>query len=305
MENIEKIHKNLRKKEPKGISDKVTKIIIIVILFPAALISLIPLWTVFVTSFTSDKSIADYGFELWPRLFSLDGYIYIFTRPMLILSAYAVTIEVTLLGTFFGVLIMAMFAYTLTRKNFKPRKFLDFFIFFPLLFGSGTVPYYILITRYLHLKNNLLVLILPLLVSPFYVLLLRTYFKGLPPSLIEAAKLDGAGDIRIFFSIILPLSLPALSTVALFSMLGYWNDMYQALLFIDNQSLYPLQYLLYKLINDKSVIPQGSAFMGQVTPYESTRMAMAVLAILPILFSFGFVQKYFIKGITLGGVKGD
>jgi len=260
---------------------------------------------VFIASFTSDTAIADFGYRLWPKQFSLEAYVYLLTRPLLLLRAYSVTIEVTVIGTVTGVLIMSMFAYTLTRGNFRPRRFLDFFIFFPMLFSGGTVPYYILVTRYLFLKNTIWVMILPLLVSPFYVLLLRTYFKGLPPMLLEAAKLDGAGETRIFFTIVCPLSMPAISTVALFSMLGYWNDMYQALLFIDNQNLFPLQYLLYKLLEDSQIIPQGSAYAGQPTPYQSVRMAMAVMAILPILFSFGFVQKYFIRGITLGGIKGD
>ena len=174
-----------------------------------------------------------------------------------------------------------------------------------MLFNGGFVPYYINMSRVLHVKDTLWALILPYLVSPFYVLLLRTYFSGLPHDLFDAAKVDGAGEWRIFFQIVVPLSTPALATVGLFTMLQYWNDMYQALLFIENQRLNPLQYTLYRLLVNTQMLNDLAVQAGQPVPHLSVTMAMAVIAIGPIVFAFLFVQKYFVRGITLGSLKGD
>jgi putative aldouronate transport system permease protein len=284
--------------------EKALKFLIAIVFIPICIVMGLPLWIVFVASFTKDSAISDYGYQLWPPEFSLDAYKYLIGEPELILRAYGVTISATIVGTLIGVFIMTMLAYAISHKDFKFQRFANIYVFFPMLFSGGVVPYYILITRYLHLKNNILVLILPLLVSPFFVLLLRTYLKGLPRELFEAAKIDGAGEVTVFFRVALPLSLPAIATVSLFMMLVYWNDMYQALLFIDNQNLYPLPYLLYQIVYNTNIIQEGSQYTGTVTPYQSTRMAMAVLAIFPVLFSFAFIQRFFIRGITLGGLKG-
>lgn len=288
-----------------NLNNRLFKGIITAAFVPVCLMSILPMWIIIVASFTKDKAISDYGYRLWPAIFSLDAYRYLISKPGLVLRAYLVSITVTVTGTIIGLILMSMLSYTISRRGFKPGKWMGFYVFFTMLFNGGVVPYYILITKHLHLKNNILVLVLPLLISPFYVMLLRTYFRNLPVMLFEAAKLDGAGEMRMFFIIALPLSLPAMATIALFSMLTYWNDMYQALLFIDNQNLYPLQYLLYKLIYNAGIIQEGAQYTGTITPYQSIRMAMAVLAIAPVLFSFAFIQKYFIRGITLGGLKGD
>jgi len=213
---------------------------------------------------------------------------------------------VTLVGSSLGLLIMAMLAFALARRDFKFRKPLSFYVFFTMLFNGGLVPWYILITQYLHLKNTIFALILPYLVIPWFVLLLRTYFAGLPTELFEAAKIDGASEWRIFYKIAIPLSTPALATVGLFSMLQYWNDWWLALLFIDDKKLYPLQYLLYTIQSNIDAISQNPEMnMGIIIPTQGVRMAMAVLAIGPIVFAFLFVQRYFVRGITLGGIKGD
>lgn len=287
------------------LNNKFLKTTIKMIFIPICLLSIIPLWTIFVASFTQDKAISDYGYQLWPKIFSLEAYAYLFTTPTLITQAYFISTTVTIIGTIVGIIFMSMLAYVMAHRNFKYAKGLGFYVFFTMLFSGGVVPYYILITRYLHLKNTIWVLILPLLISPFSVMILRTYFRRLPQSLFEAAELDGAGEFQIFLKVALPLAKPALATIALFSMLTYWNDMYQALLFIDNQRLYPLPYLLYRIIFEHNIIQEAAQYTGTITPYQSVRMAMAVLAIFPILITFPFIQRFFIKGITLGGLKGE
>jgi putative aldouronate transport system permease protein len=200
---------------------------------------------------------------------------------------------------------MALLAYPISRPDFRLRKPLSFYIFFTMLFNAGVVPLYIFVTDYLHLQDTLIILILPYLVVPWFVLLLRTFFSRLPQELLEAARIDGAGEWRTFFQIVLPLSTPSLATVGLFSMLLYWNDWWLSLLFIDNAKLFPLQYLLYRLITNIDAIAASSQMGGVQLPTDSVRMAMAILAIGPIVFAFAFIQRYFISGITLGGVKGD
>ena len=279
---------------------------IVIILLPIMLCSLMPIWLLVISSFADKQALANHGFQIWPSAFSLDAYLTLFIKPDFLFRSYGITAGITAIGMSIGVLIMSMFAYAVSRSHLKGRGALSFFIFFTLLFQGGTLPYYLMITKFLRLQNNLLVLILPLLVAPFQVLLLRTYFLSLPTSLIESAKLDGAKELRIFFTIVFPLSLPAIMTVALFQLVTYWNDMYQALLFIDKQDLYPLQYLLYKISYNTSIIPtDGSQYTGTPRSPLALRMAMATLALIPIILAFAFIQRYFVKGITLGAIKGE
>jgi putative aldouronate transport system permease protein len=266
---------------------------------------LAPLILMLSASFSSEAAISKYGYSLVPHDFTTAAYQYILQDPAQMLTAYGVTITVTLIGTCCGVLIMALLAYPLSRKDFFLRKPLSFYIFFTLLFNGGVVPLYILVTHYLQLQNTLEALILPYLVMPWYVLLLRTYFAALPRELIDAAKMDGAGEWRIFFRIVVPLSRPALATVALFTALVFWNDWYLALLFITNSNLVPLQYLLYQISTDITILQTSTQAFGVQVPALSAQMAIAVLAVGPISLAFLFVQKYFVSGITLGGVKGD
>jgi putative aldouronate transport system permease protein len=266
---------------------------------------LIPLVMIVSGSFTEEATLVNTGYHLIPPKFSLEAYQWLWNDPSLLLNAYGVSIAVTGIGTLVGVLIMAMLAYVLSRKDFKLRLVLTFIVFFTMLFNGGLVPYYINMSRVLHLKDTIWVLILPYLVTPFYVLLLRTYFSTLPRDLFDAARVDGAGELRIFFQIVVPLSTPALATVALFTMLQYWNDMYQALLFIENQRLYPLQFTLYKLLVNTQMLNDLAVRSGQPVPHSSVTMAMAVIAIGPVILAFLFVQKYFVRGMTLGSIKGD
>jgi putative aldouronate transport system permease protein len=266
---------------------------------------LAPLILMLSASFSSEAAISKNGYSLFPQSFTTDAYHYILQDPTQMLTAYGVTITVTVIGTGLGVLIMALLAYPLSRKDFFLRKPLSFYVFFTLLFNGGVVPLYILVTHYLQLKDTLEALILPYLVMPWYVLLLRTYFAALPRELIDAAKTDGAGEWRIFFQIVVPLSRPALATVALFTALVFWNDWYLALLFINSSNLVPLQYLLYQISTDITTLQTSSQAFGVQVPALSAQMAIAVLAVGPITLAFLFVQKYFVSGITLGGVKGD
>jgi len=266
---------------------------------------LVPMIILVSASLSSETDISTYGFSLVPRTFTGAAYQYILQDPSQILTAYAVTITVTLIGTGAGVLIMALLAYPLSRADFSWRRPLSFFVFFTLLFSGGLVPLYILVTHYLQIQDTLFALILPYLVMPWYVLLLRAYFAALPRELIDAAKVDGAGEWRIFFQIIVPLSRPALATVGLFCALTYWNDWYLALLFINNPSLVPLQYLLYQISTNIAILQTSSQAFGVQIPALSAQMAIAVLAIGPITVAFLAVQKHFVSGITLGGVKGD
>ena len=279
--------------------------LIIIFIGIVCVIFTIPIILIISASLTSAKALADIGYRLIPPEFSTAAYDYLLHEPILITQSYGVSIFITVVGVTVGVLIMAMLAYVLSKKDFKLRSVLTFYIFFTMLFSGGLVPYYINMVRVLHLKNTLWALILPGLVVPFFVLLLRTYFATLPTELFDSAKIDGANEIQIFFQIAVPLAMPAILTIALFLMLNYWNDVFQALLFIESNSLSPLQFTLYKMIvNTTNLSPEGMQ-NGMIVPVLSVRMAMAVLALGPIILAFLFVQRYFVRGITLGSIKGD
>ena len=278
------------------------------VLIVLTVIFILPLLLVISGSFSTEQDIALHGYALIPGHFSLAAYQYLFNNSDLIVSGYEVTIAVTLIGSAASLLIMALLGYAISRRDFRYRRAISFFTLFTMLFNGGLVPTYIMMTQFLQVQDNLLAYILPYLVIPLYVLLLRTYFSGLPTELIEAAKLDGAGEWRIFFQIVIPMSTPALATVGLLIMLVYWNDWFQPLLYITNTHLMSLQYLLYQ-IQQNVMMLNTSANQANVStttiPSQSVLMAMAVLAIGPIVFAFLFTQRYFVRGITLGGLKGD
>jgi putative aldouronate transport system permease protein len=262
-------------------------------------------------SISDEKAIAINGYSLLPQKPSLAAYQFIFNDSGQILRSYGISIFITVVGTLLSVLITAMFAYPISRKEFKYRNFFAFIVFFTMLFNGGLVPWYMVYSNLLHLKDTLWVLMMPMLLSPFYLLIMKTFFSNsLPDSVIESAKMDGAGEFKIFFSIVLRLSTPALATIGLFSTLGYWNDWFNALMFISKTQLFPLQFLLYRvqasletLIEMSSKTGQNSLTMADL-PGESTRMALCVITIGPIVLAYPFFQKYFIKGLTIGAVKG-
>ena len=274
-----------------------------------AIICIVPFVTVISASFSNETDLALYGFSVLPREVDLTAYAYLFRNPEMIINAYVVTIIITAAGTFFGVLFMAMAAYCLARSNFRYTKALTFFIFFPTLFSGGMVPSYIINTQYLHLTDNLLALILPTLINVFHVIMLRTFFKQLPESLFEAAKVDGASEYYIFAKIALPLSKPVIATVAFLGALTKWNEWYNAMLYIRSDDLVPLQYMLQRMMMNIQTLLDAMQYapsMVDITdlPGENLRMAMLVVAIGPMMLFFPFFQKYFTKGMTVGAVKG-
>lgn len=273
-----------------------------------AIMCLIPFLMIVIGSVTEESHIIKNGYSLIPSVLSLDAYEFIFKNPKQIVSAYQITLLVTIVGTVIGLFITAMTAYVLQRKDFKNRNVFSFYFFFTTLFSGGLVPWYILIVKYLGWKDSLLALIVPPLLNVFYIIIMRSFISStIPDAISESAKMDGAGDFRIFLSMILPLTKPALATIGLFISLNYWNDWYHATLFINKENLYPLQYFLYKILSsiafaNSSVASQGSVVMD--TPKESFKLAMTVIATGPIVLLYPFVQKYFIQGITIGSVKG-
>jgi putative aldouronate transport system permease protein len=268
-----------------------------------------PLLYILSASFSSENSLALYGYSLIPKEFSTQAYEYIFKTPKQILSSYSVTIFVTVIGTAFSLLFTSMLAYVTARKDFKYFRQLSFMVFFTLLFNAGMVPSYIMITKYYHLKENIWVLILPYTIIPWHVFLMKGFFSDIPTSLIEAAKIDGASEIRTFFTIIMPTSKPALATIGLFCAFTYWNDWWLSMLYIDSPKLTSLQFYLYRIMNNiqflTSYMTAGTISIDySKLPSETARMALCVLAAGPMLVIFPFFQKYFVKGITLGAVKG-
>lgn len=271
-----------------------------------ALCCLIPLLLIVSASLTDENTLTRSGYSLIPQQWSTQAYDLIFRNPEVILRAYSVTMFTTFVGTIVAVGLMSMLAYALSRPEFILRKPLSFFVFFTMLFNGGIVPYYILMTQYLHVQNTVFALLLPYFVVAFYVLILRTYFATLPSELIDAARVDGAGEFRIFVSIAVPLAKPALATIALFTALNYWNDWTTPLYFIRDSHLYPLQYLLYIIQSNVDAMQLQSA-VGNISvgamPAETARMAMAVLATGPAAVLFLFFQRYLVRGVTLGAFK--
>lgn len=272
-------------------------------------ICIVPFVTVISASLSNETDLAFYGFSILPKKVDFSAYAYLFENPGTIINAYIVTIFITVVGTFLGVIFMAMAAYCLARSNFRYKRALTFFIFFPTLFSGGMVPSYIINTQYLHLTDTLAALILPTLINVFHIIMLRTFFKQLPESLFEAAKMDGASEYTIFFKIALSLSKPVIATVAFLSALTKWNEWYNAMLYIRSDKLMPLQYMLQRMMmNIQSILDnmQNVPSMVDITalPGENLRMAMLVVAIGPMMLFFPFFQKYFVRGMTVGAVKG-
>lgn len=273
------------------------------------IICIVPFMIVISASFSSETDLAINGFGVLPRVVDTAAYAYLFKNPATIINAYIVTITITVIGTFLGVLFMSMAAYCLARSTFKYKGLLTFFIFFPTLFSGGMVPSYIINTQYLHLTDTLAAMILPSLINVFHIIMLRTFFKQLPDALYEAATIDGASEYLIFFKIVLPLSKPVIATVAFLSALAKWNEWYNAMLYIRSDKLVPLQYMLQRMMmNLRALLDAMQNVPASVNiqdlPGENLRMAMLVVAIGPMLLVFPFFQKYFTKGMTVGAVKG-
>ncbi len=296
------------KKQDKIVGD----VIAVILIALAVLFFLIPLLLVISVSLTDEQALITNGFSLIPSEFSIEGYRYIFMDPSTILISYGVTIAQAVLAMSLSVLVMSMCAYPLSRSNFKLRNIIMFYIFFTMLFSGGMVPTYILNTQTLGLRDNFLIYILPGAVSAWYVIILRTFFKELPAALVDSAKIDGARELTIFFRIILPLSKPVIATVSLLILLAKWNDWMTSFLYITNEDLFTLQYLLQRLLEKiefvramaAEALGAGVDLNSEELPGENMRFAMSVVAAGPMMFIFPFFQKYFVKGLTVGSVKG-
>ena len=272
-----------------------------------SLFCLLPFILIISGSFTSQASIMTDGYQLIPKEFSLEAYVFLLEAPDDILRAYGVTIFVTVVGTLVSLLVTSLAAYVLANKAFRYRNTVSFFFYFTTVFGGGLVPWYIFNIKYLHFKDNLISLILPTLVNVTYLLILKSYMKNVPDAVYESAHLDGAGDWTIYWKIALPLNKAGLATVGLFTALNYWNDWYNAMLYIDNSKLYPLQYYLNDILNKSQGMMAAAAQAGipaAQVPTEPVKLAMTVVATGPILLLYPFLQKYFVKGVTIGAVKG-
>lgn len=277
----------------------------VILLF--SVICLIPFWLIIASSFESESQIIRNGFTLWPREFTLESYKLALENPMSIVRAYAVTIFITVVGTFLSVFVNVMTGYVLSRKDFYHRNQVSYFFFFTTLFSGGLVPWYILIVNYLKLKNSLLAIILPSILSVWYILLVKGFMQGIPHEITESAKIDGAGDFKIFWSLIIPLSKPVVATITLFAALQFWNDWYNCMLFISDNSLYTLQYFLHNLIQSARMVREmltDATVEIAAIPIESMKMSLTVIVTGPIIFLYPFIQRYFVSGLTLGAVKG-
>jgi len=272
-----------------------------------ALLCLFPFALMITSSFMEEKEIISEGFKLFPKKFTTSAYRFLLSNPKKLIDSYKVTIIITVVGTVSGLFFMSMAGYVLNRKDFKYRNFFSFFIYFTTLFSGGLIPSYILMVRYLGLKNNILAMILPSLMSAWSIFLMRNFMRSVPDSMYESATIDGAGDFRIYWQIYMPLSIPALATVGLFQALGYWNQWYSAMLYIESAEKFPLQYFLQKMVNQANVqllISKGIVIDASELPSQSIKMATAVVATGPIILLYPFVQRYFISGLTVGAVKG-
>ncbi|MEK3884004.1 carbohydrate ABC transporter permease [Paenibacillus sp. PL2-23] len=273
-----------------------------------ALLCLLPFVLIVSSSMTSEDKIIMDGYQFIPLDFSVEAFKILFKYPDQMVNAYLVTIGVTAAGTFFGLFLTSMTAYALSRKDFKWRNKFSFFFFFTTLFNGGLVPWYLLIVNYLQMKDTVLALIIPMLLNVFYIIVMKSFLSSIPEAIVESAKIDGAGDFRIYAQLILPLSKPALATIGLFLALAYWNDWYNALLFVSDEKLMPLQYYLYKMLGNmdgmRKAMMGAGAVVTTAVPTESLKMAMTVVATGPILLAYPLVQRYFVKGLTIGAVKG-
>ncbi|MDQ0062481.1 carbohydrate ABC transporter permease [Paenibacillus harenae] len=285
------------------------RLIAYTVVIVGSILCILPFILIVSASLSSNASILQNGYSIFPTDFSLEGYKVIFQVPDELFRAYGVTTFVTIVGTSLGLLLMTMAGYVLQRKDFKYRNLFSFLIYFTTLFGGGLVPYYMLITNYLDFTNKMSALIWPSLMTPFLIILMRSFISSaVPDEVVESAKIDGANDFLIYYRIVLPLAIPGLATVGLFLALHYWNDWFSSAMYINDAANYQLQFYLYNIINTSAFLSNIGAGAGIVladgVPTESMKMAMAIVVTGPILLLYPFIQRYFVKGLTIGAVKG-
>lgn len=287
----------------------ISQIMIIFVISLFSIACLFPFIMVISGSLSTEKDIMDYGYTLWPKTVTFDSYRILLLGSTRIIDAYGVSILVTIAGTVLSLLVTSMGAYVMARRSFKYRNILSIYVIITMLFNGGLVPWYIICVRYLDLKDTLWALILPMLANAFNMFLIRNFMLSIPEDMNESAKMDGAGEFKIFYALIMPLSLPVLATVGLFVALSYWNDWFLGLMFVDKQELQPLQLLLRTLVSNVEFLKSSSnaSAMQRISaqiPSESIKMALTVITIGPIVFLYPFVQRFFVKGLMVGAVKG-
>ncbi len=290
-----------------GVSDIIVRGIGYFVTTVYALACIFPFLVILGSSFSSESYLNLHGVQLIPGEFSTEAY-HAVMKSGLIWRSYIVTILLTVIGTSIGLSIIAMTGYALQRKDFPFRNVISFYIYFTSLFSAGLAPYYLIMTQVYKLKDSYFAILLPLLMSPWLIILMKNFVKSIPHEITESGKIDGAGDMKIFTALILPMLKPALATIGLFLALGYWNEWYQSSLFLSSRvDVKPLQYMLYETVNKTEALK--STVAGQYVvitdiPSNTVKMATAMLATGPIVLLYPFVQKYFISGITVGAVKG-
>ena len=287
--------------------------VLTVLMIILAMLTVLPLLLVVSISFSSAESLARNGYKFIPETFTLEPYKLLMKTGAQIRDSYIITIFYTITGTVMSLTVMSMFAFVLAQRNFKFRTIYTFILFFTMLFSGGLVPSYIINVRYLGLKDTVWIFLLPSLISAYNVIILRTFIQTtIPDALFEAARIDGASHFTVFFRIVLPLFKPGLATIGLFNVVSRWNDWFTGMLYIDNPKLVPLQTLLQRILRSIQFIKENAQLEGTREaqellanmPTESTRMAIAVIVVVPILFAYPFFQRYFIEGLTIGSIKG-
>ncbi len=287
------------------------KAVATVVLGILTVMALLPIILIVIASFTDETTLLRNGYSFLPEKWSTDAYVYMIQQGATIFRAYGISILVTVIGTVVSVLITTMIAYPMSRRNFKYKNALAFFVFFTMLFNGGVVPSYMMWTQVFNIKNTIWALIIPnYLCGAFNIFLVRNYYSNsIPEALIESAQIDGASELTIFFKIIFPLAIPTVATISLFTALIYWNDWVNALYYIQKPQYYGIQNLLIRIMNNIQYLKSGAASIAVGTgavslPSNAVRMSMAVIGILPIVVIYPFVQKYFVKGVVVGAVKG-
>lgn len=280
-----------------------------IILALFALLCILPFWLVLAGSLTGEEEIMTYGYGLFPRKVDFTAYRILLNDITRIASGYKISLIVTVVGTALSVFVVSLAAWPISQARVKYHSFLNFFVLFTMLFNGGMVPWFIVCRNMLHLTDTILALILPYLANAWYIFLVRNYYKGIPSELVEAAKIDGAGEYRIFFKIIFPLAKPVIATISLFACLNYWNDWWLGIMLIDNVDMQPLQLMLRTITSNIQFLSSSGnvnaiAQAADSIPSEGIKMATCIATIGPIILVYPFVQKYFVKGIMVGAVKG-
>jgi putative aldouronate transport system permease protein len=281
-----------------------------VLMVVCCILTLFPLYVIVISSITSEAALTATGYRLWPKEFSTMAYTFLFSKGSIVVTAYKNTLISTVAGTAICVLMVGLYAYPLSRDNFSFKGFFTFYAFFTMLFGGGLVSYYMVMRQVLQIQNSLWALFLPSAFSPFWVIVMRTFYQtNVPNEIIESARIDGASEWRTLFQVVMPLAVPGLATVALFSAIGIWNNFFNCLLLVDEAKYYSLQFTIYTTLNSiRFLLENADKMQGLVNvsklPSQTFRMAMAVVTVGPIVFAYPFFQRYFIRGLTMGAVKG-